>query len=842
MFKKTLCQLQKHLTLTSSTHFKSLHSNSPKNLKQFLNFPSTEIALQACCDHGLVRQGKQVHAQLVVNGGTKNNLLGTKLLAMYVLCGSFLHAKNVFFRCLELGFASPWNWMIRGFTNQGLFNYALRFYFKMLGYGISPDKYTFPPLIKACGGLNNLGLIKHVHERIRLMGLELDVFVGSSLIKLYAENGCIYDARQVFDKMPERDSVLWNVMINGYVRNCDTKRCVEIFLRMRESNVKPNSVTYACVLSVCGGSEELICFGVQIHGLVFSCGLELDSPVANTLLAMYSKSQRLFEACKVFNLMPQTDLVTWNGMISGYVQNGFMVEASNCFRDMVSARIEPDLVTFASFLPCVTESGNLKQGKEIHCYIIRHGVSIDVFLKGALIDLYFKCRNVEMACKILDQSNAVDVIVFTSMISGFVLNGMNCNALEIFRRLLRVKMRPNSVTLASIFPAFSGMTALKLGKELHGNTIKMGLDKLCYVGSSITDMYAKCGRLDLARRVFQRMPERDSICWNSMITNCSQNGKPEEAIDLFRRMGLEGIKYDCVSISAALSSCANLPALHYGKEIHGFMIRRGAFSSDIFSGSALIDMYAKCGNLYVARRVFNEMESKNEVSWNSIIAAYGNHGHLEESLILFHDMLEKQIAPDHVTFLGIISACGHAGRIDDGIHFFRLMTDSYQIPARMEHYACMVDLFGRAGRLTEAFETIKNMPFSPEASVWGTLLGACRVHGNVELAEEASKHLLELDPYNSGYYILLSNIHAGVGDWRSVLKIRNLMKERGVQKVPGYSWIDINNISHMFVAGDGSHPDSVEIYSLLNNLLEELRKEGYVPQLYLPMHPQTLGI
>ncbi|XP_062078886.1 pentatricopeptide repeat-containing protein At4g21300 [Humulus lupulus] len=851
MFKKTLCQLHKHLICTSPPHFKSVHTNSVNVFKPFVNFPSTEIALppdwyvpilQACCDHALVRQGKQVHAQLVVNGAglsTKNNLLGTKLLAMYVLCGSFLHAKNVL-RYLELGLASPWNWMIRGFTMMGLFNYALRFYFKMLGCGTSPDKYTFPPVIKACGGLNNVSLAKYVHERVRLMGLEVDVFVGSSLIKLYAENGCIYEARELFDKMPQRDSVLWNVMINGYVRNGDRKNCVEIFLKMRESDMKPNSVTYACVLSVCA-SEELIWFGTQLHGLVFSSGLELDSPVANTLMAMYSKCQRLSDASKLFNLLPQTDLVSWNGMISGYVQNGFMIEASNCFRNMISARIEPDSITFASFLPSVTEFASLKQGKEIHCYIIRHGVPIDVFLKGALIDLYFKCRNVEMACKILDQSNAVDVIVFTSMISGFVLNGMNSNALEIFRRLLQVKMRPNSVTLASIFPAFAGMAALKLGGELHGNTIKNGLDKWFYVGSAITDMYAKCGRLDLARQVFQKISAKDAVCWNSMITSCSQNGKPEEAIDLFRQMGLEGAKYDCVSISAALSSCANLPALHYGKEIHGFMIRR-AFSSDIFSGSALIDMYAKCGNLDVARQVFNHMEGKNEVSWNSIIAAYGNHGHLEESLTLFHEMLQKGILPDHVTFLGIISACGHVGRVDDGIHFFRLMTESYQIPARMEHYACMVDLFGRAGRLTEAFKTIKNMPFSPDAGVWGTLLGACRVHGNVELAEEASKHLLELDPHNSGYYILLSNIHADAGDWRSVLKIRSLMKERGVQKVPGYSWIDINNITHMFVAADGSHPDSAEIYSLLNNLLQELRREGYVPQLYLPMHPQILGI
>lgn len=838
MYREILRQTYRHLTCIS-----------PSNLvvKPLANFRSTEEALtshfvstlEACFDHARLQQGRQVHAQIIANGISSNNVLGTKVLAVYVLCGSFLHAKNVFYR-LDLRFASPWNWMIRWFTMMGFFDVAMMFYFKMFGYGTAPDKYTFPSLIKACGGLNNVRLAKCVHDTVKMMGLEVDVFVGSSLIKLYAANGLIQDARQVFDKMPRRDGVLWNVMLNGYTKNGDGKSSVEMFLKLRNSEVKPNSVTFACLLSVCA-SEQLIQFGTQLHGLVVTSGLELDSPVANTLLAMYSKCQHLSDARKLFNLMPHTDLVTWNGMISGYVQNGFMIEASNCFRDMISASVKPDSVTFACFLPSITEFASLRKGKEIHGYIIRHGVPLDVFLKSALIDLYFKCRNVTMARNILKQSTAIDVIVCTAMISGFVLNGMNTDALEIFRWLLKNKMRPNSVTLASVLPAFAGLAALKLGKELHGNIIKNGLDRRCYVGSSITDMYAKCGRLDLARQVFQRMPERDAVCWNSMITSCSQNGKPEEAIELFRQMGMEGTKYDCVSVSATLSSCANLPALHFGKEIHAFMIRR-KFISDVFSGSALIDMYAKCGHLDFARRVFDLMQVKNDVSWNSIIAAYGNHGHLEESLLLFHKMIEKGILPDHVTFLGIISACGHSGRVDDGIHYFRYMIEECRIPARMEHYACMVDLFGRAGRLTEAFEMIESMNFAPDAGVWGTLLGACRVHGNVKLAEEASRHLLELDPQNSGYYILLSNIHADAGDWKSVLQIRRLMKERGVEKVPGYSWIEINNTTHMFVAADGSHPESAEIYLVLGSLLLELRREGYSPQPYLPMHPQTLGM
>uniref|UniRef100_A0A2N9IUG5 DYW domain-containing protein n=1 Tax=Fagus sylvatica TaxID=28930 RepID=A0A2N9IUG5_FAGSY len=837
--------MSKRLTRISPANF--IHTNCNHIEHSRVLYSNTEHAwasqlasiLQACNGPSVLQQGRQVHAQVIVCGYSNNALLGTKLLGMYVLCGSIVAAKNMFYK-LELGSSLPWTLMIRGFTKMGWFDFALLFYFKMLGCGVFPDKYTFPCVIKACGGLNNVRLGKLVHRTIRLMGFEFDVFVGSSLIKLYAENGCIGEARYLFDKMPHRDCVMWNVMLNVYVKNADSINALQMFLEMRNSEIRPNSVTFACVLSVCA-SEAMVVLGTQLHGLVVRCGLELDSPVANTLLAMYSKCQKLFDACALFDMMPQTDLVTWNGMISGFVQNGFMGEASHLFREMISVGVKPDSITLASFLPSVTESACLNQGKEIHGYMVRHGVPLDVFLKSALIDIYLKCRNVEMARKIFSQSNTTDIVVCTTMISGFTLNGMNSDALAIFRWLLKEKMRPNSVTLASTLPACAGLAALKLGKELHCNILKNGLDGRCHVGSAITDMYAKCGRLDLAHQTFERISERDTVCWNSMITSCAQNGKPEDAIDLFRQLGKGGTKYDCVSISAALSACANLSSLHHGKEIHSFMIK-GAFSSDLFAESALIDMYAKCGNLDSARSVFDMMQGKNEVSWNSIISAYGNHGHLKDSLTLFHEMLENGIQPDHVTFLAIISACGHAGQVDNGARYFRCMTEQYGIPAQMEHYACMVDLFGRAGQLNEAFETIKSMPFTPDAGVWGTLLGACRVHGNVELAEVASRHLFDLDPQNSGYYVLLSNVHADAGQWGSVLKIRSLMKERQVQKVPGYSWININNNTHIFCAADGSHPQSAEIYSILNNLLLELRKEGYFPQLYLPMHPQTMGL
>ncbi|XP_020680419.1 pentatricopeptide repeat-containing protein At4g21300 isoform X1 [Dendrobium catenatum] len=784
------------------------------------------LILRSLRDPSDLQKGRQVHAQVVSNGLFDDNLLGSTVLGMYVLCRSISDAKSLFF-CMEKDSTLLWNWMIRGFSMMCMFEFSLLFYFKMLCAGIFPDKYTFPYVIKSCCGLSAIGLGNHIHKMICQVGMEKDVFVGSSLIKMHADNGYIEEARKVFDRMPERDCVLWNVMMDGYVRVGDANNALEIFEWMMSSGSRPNYVTFSCVLSLCA-SQAILSYGTLIHGLALKYGLDLEISVANTLLAMYSKFRCLSDVNMLFNMMPKADLVTWNGMISGFVQNGLRDEALELFYKMQDAGIKPDSITLASFLPSFSDSANLKQGKEIHAYILRNNVCLDLFLKSALIDIYCKCKEVGLANKVFNMTGTMDVAICSAMISGYILNGLSSDALLMFRRLLKAEIKPNAITLASILPACACLTALTLGKELHGYVLKNSFEGRCYVASSLIDMYAKCGRLDIAHQIFRKISEKDTVAWNSMIANFNQNGQPEEVFNLFCQMSSEGIKYDAVTISSMLSACASLPALNYGKEIHGFMIR-GAFTTDLYAESCLIDMYAKCGELNIARCVFDSMIEKNEVSWNSIIAAYGAHGLLNDAVSLFQEMEKGGYLPDHITFLTLISACSHTGQIEEGFQFFSRMKD-YGIVARNEHYSCMVDLYARAGKLHEAFQFISNMPWKPDAGIWGALLGACQVHRNPELAELASKHLFELDPQNSGYYILMSNVHAVTGQWAGVVKVRSLMKERNVQKLPGCSWFEINNTTHMFVSGGGkSHPDFQSIHFLLKLLIFELKEAGYVP-------------
>lgn len=746
---------------------------------------------------------------------------------MYVLCGSFNEAKNVFYS-VDKGSPEPWNWLIRGLTMGGWFELAILFYLKMWQAGAVPDRYTYPHVIKSCCAISAFKLGRFIHKTISLLGLDTNLFVASSLIRMYANNGYLDEARDVFDRMPQRDTVMWNVMLDGYIARGCIQKGLDLFKTMRKANINPDFVTFCCLLSVCA-SECMLTFGAQLHGLVIKYGFDLHASVGNTLLAMYSKLQCLLDAKKLFSMMPQRDLVAWNGMISGFVQNRLIPESLDLLHRMQNYGAKPDSVTLASFLPALADK-NLQQCMQIHAYVIINDIYMDAFLASALMVVYFKCKDVNMAQEVFRCSQELDVVSFSAMVSGYVLNGMYNDAVQIFCLLLEKKLKPNAIILASLLPACTGLNALKLGREVHAHILKNEYENRCYVASSLIDMYGKCGRLDLCQYIFDRINQKDTVVWNSMITNCSQNGQPKRALNLFREMGNEQLGYDSVTISSALSACTSMPALNYGREIHGF-ITKGFLRADLCTQSALIDMYGKCGNLELARLVFDNMPMRNKVSWNSMISAYGSHGRVKESIELFQQMKDSSFEPNDITFLGLISACAHAGEVEKGYQIFQSMTEMYSVLPHQEHFACIVDLFSRAGQLDKALHFIDMMPYKPNASIWGTILGACRVHRNVEIADFASKKLFELDPENSGYYVLMSNVNAVSGRWDRVTRVRSLMREKEVKKVPGYSWIEVNGVNYVFSSTDRRNPEWESVCLVLKGLLSVLRDEGYVPNL-----------
>ncbi|KAF9614679.1 hypothetical protein IFM89_019807 [Coptis chinensis] len=334
--------------------------------------------------------------------------------------------------------------------------------------------------------------------------------------------------------------------------------------------------------------------------------------------------------------------------------------------------------------------------------------------------------------------------------------------------------------------------------------------------------------MELARKLFDEMPERSVRSWTAMIAGYVQCGNPKEAIRMFTDMEAAGGKPNEVTVVAVLAACADLGALDLGRRVHEYLNQCG-FGRNVRVCNTLIDMYIKCGCLEIARDVFYEMKERTVVSWSAMIGGYAMHGQAEEALKLFSKMSRIGIRPNGVTFIGLLHACSHMGLVDEGRGFFSSMTKDYEIIPQIEHYGCMVDLLSRSGLLQEAHEFIKNMPIKANGVVWGALLGGCKVHKNVELAEEAIKHLLVLDPLNDGYYVVLSNVYADAERWEDAARVRMLMRDQGVKKTPGWSSITVDNVVHEFVAGDATHPQAEEIYRKWQELLEQMKQRGYVP-------------
>lgn len=423
-------------------------------------------------------------------------------------------------------------------------------------------------------------------------------------------------------------------------------------------------------------------------------------------------------------------------------------------------------------------------------------------------------------------------------------------------------VEPNHITFITLLSACADFPSESFffASSLHGYACKYGLDTgHVMVGTALIDMYSKCaqlgharkvfynlgvknsvswntmlngfmrnGEIELAIQLFDEMPTRDAISWTALINGLLKHGYSEQALECFHQMQRSGVAADYVSIIAVLAACADLGALTLGLWVHRFVMPQ-EFKDNIKISNSLIDMYSRCGCIEFARQVFVKMAKRTLVSWNSIIVGFAVNGFADESLEFFYAMQKEGFKPDGVSYTGALTACSHAGLVNKGLELFDNMKSVHKITPRIEHYGCIVDLYGRAGRLEDALNMIEEMPMKPNEVVLGSLLAACRTHGDVNLAERLMKHLFKLDPEGDAYYVLLSNIYAAIGKWDGANNVRRTMKARGVQKKPGYSSVEIDGKVHEFVAGDNYHADADNIYSMLDLLCHELKVCGYVP-------------
>ena len=575
--------------------------------------------------------------------------------------------------------------------------------------------------------------------------------------------------------------------------------------------------------------------GMWVHGCVIAHGFESDVSAGNSLVAMYAKCRNMCDAGQVFEDMPEKNVISWTAMIAGYAQNGQGHDALALFDEMRLVGVNPNSVTMVNLLSVCADLGALQQGKVIHAYVTGHGFDSNEFVANSLIDMYAKCGSPNDAQLVFDRMPQRSVVSWNTIISGYAQNGYFNKALALFHQMQLTGMAPDSVTIVSVLSACAHLEDLQQGKWIHDFIMQSGLYSNIFVSNSLIDMYAKCKRIDIACQIFDGMYKKDVVSWNAMISGYAQNGHANEALESFNQMQLADVKPDSETMVSVLSACAQSGALQQGMRIHNYVIKSG-LELDAFVETALVDMYAKCGNVGIARQLFAQMRTRTVVAYSAMIAGYGMHGYGEDALRLFSQMQQTGMKPNGITFISVLSACSHSGLVDDGLQYFNCMSQDYGIVPMLEHYACMVDLLGRAGCLVEARDFIKNMPIHPNACVWGTLLGAYRIHCNIELAEYVAEILFDLEPNNAGYYVLLSNTYAAAGRWDEVAKVRTKMKNTGLKKTSGCSLIEINSRFHSFLAGDKSHPQSKQIYGMLETLSGQMKDAGYVPITNFVMH------
>ncbi|KAL9229167.1 hypothetical protein vseg_004663 [Gypsophila vaccaria] len=722
----------------------------------------------------------------------------------------------------------------------------------------------FTKLLDYCIDVNSVELGREMHARLFMVDHN-DIFVETKLVSMYAKCGSLSDARNVFDEMSERNLFTWSAMIGAYSREQRWSEVVRLFGLMMRDGVLPDGFLVPRILQSCGNCGDFET-GRLIHSLVIRGGMMSLRRVNNALLTLYAKSCKLSFAEKLFGEMSERDIVSWNALISGYCQSGENGEALRLFNLMRDEGIEPDLLTWNVLIAGYSHAGDF----------------------DAAIGLMRKMRS---------SGTCPDVFTWTSLVSGLAQQNRVVEALELFREMLSVNVQPNGVTIASAVSACASTKSLEKGKALHSAAVKLGVSDDCLVGNALVDMYSKCGELEMARKVFDMVREKDVYTWNSMMGGYSQsgycgkahelflrmmesevapnvvtwnvmisgyiqNGDEDQAMDLFRLMGKDGIakpntsswnalisgylhngrknkaleifrqmqhssyRPNPVTILSILPAFDNLIASNQVKEIHAWVLR-GNFDSQMAISNSLIDIYAKSGNIEYSRIVFDRMSSRDIISWNSLIASYVLYGRSAEAISAFDQMIKERFRANKVTFASLLLAYSQAKMVENGKQVFYSLTEDHQIIPGPEHYFAMVELFGRSGRLKEAMEFIQSMETESDSSVWDALLTASRFHGSIAHVIHAGEQMLRLNPGNDIAHRLVSRAYNVRG--RSIIPVeeRSLPGNIDLKKLCGCSLLELQNVVYTFVSGDTVIPGFESVYKWLNSIADNVK----VPEL-----------
>jgi pentatricopeptide repeat protein len=767
----------------------------------------------AYCNSGMPDTARSLAA--AISGG--NLRTGTILLSGYARLGRVRDARRMFDE-MPVRNVVTWNAMINCYVKNGDISLARRLFDAM------PSR---------------------------------EVTSWNTMLTGYCHCQQMVDARNLFEQMPERSLVSWTLMISGYVLIEQHDKAWGIFCMMHREGMSPDQPNLVSVLSAVSRLENFHVLGsLHVHSL--KTGFERDVVVGTAMLNAYTRIANVLDiAVKFFEGMKERNEYTWSTMIAALSQGGRIDAAFAVYqRDPVKT-----IPSRTAMLTCLARCGRINDARILFEQI--HEPNVVTW--NAMITGYMQNEMVDAAEELFNRMPFRNTVSWAAMIAGFAQNCRSEEALALLQALHRKGLLPSLSSLTSSLFACSNTEALETGKQVHSLAVKAGCQFNSYVCNSLITVYAKCRNMDFVRQVFNRMAVKDTVSWNSFITALVQNNLLEEARDTFDKMPSRDVVSWTTIISAyaqayqwnetleifrsmlhehelpnspvltiLLGVSGSLGASKLGQQIHIVATKLG-MDSELIVANALISMYFRFG-CSDSLKIFYSMEERDIFTWNTTITGYAQHGLGREAIRMYEAMQSAGVLPNEVTFVGLLHACSHSGLVDQGRQFFKSMSCDYGLVPLLEHYACMVDLLGRAGDVQEAEQFILNMPIEPDTVIWSALLGACKIHKNVEVGRRAAEKLFDIEPSNAGNYVMLSNIYSSLGMWDEVAKVRKRMKEQGVNKEPGCSWMQIKNKMHSFVTGDEEHEQIEDIHATLQELYSLLKATGYVPDTEFVLH------
>ncbi|XP_022994744.1 pentatricopeptide repeat-containing protein At1g11290, chloroplastic-like [Cucurbita maxima] len=690
---------------------------------------------------------------------------------------------------------------------------------------------TLSSLFSRCKSRQQL---EQIHARFVLHGFHQNPTLSCKLIDCYANFGLLNVSHHVFNSIIDPNSTLYNAILRNLTRFGEYERTLLVYREMVAKSMHPDEQTYPFVLQSCCCLSNVE-FGKNIHGCLIKLGVDSYDTVVTVLAEMYGKCIDFENAHQLFDKMSVKDLDCWSSLISEAPQNGNGDEISLLLGRMKSEPLVTDSLTFINLLRSISGLSSIQLAKIVHCIAIVSNLCGDLLVDTAVLSLYSKLGSLVDARKLFEKMPEKDRVVWNIMIAAYAREGRPMECLELFESMARSGIRADLFTALPVISSISQLKCADWGKQTHANILRNGSDSQVSVHNSLIDMYCECNSLESACKIFNSVTNKTVISWSAMIKGNVKHGYPLIALSLFFMMKSDGIQADFITVINIMPAFVDIGALENVKYLHGYSLKL-ALTSLPSLNTALLITYAKCGCIEMAQRLFEEerVNDKDLIMWNSMISAHANHGDWSQCFKLYNQMKCSNSNPDQVTFLGLLTACVNSGLVEKGKEFFKEMIESYSCQPSQEHYACMVNLLGRAGLINEAGELVRNMPIKPDARVWGPLLSACKLHPGSKLAEFAAEKLIDMEPKNAGNYILLSNIYAAAGKWDGVAKMRSFLRDKGLKKTPGCSWLEINGRVAEFRVADRTHPRAEDIYAILGNLELDIKEAK-------EMSPEKLG-